>query len=93
MNIGLDFDKTYTLDPELWNAFIVAARARGHQVICVTMRYHQEGDDVRMMLGDLVDDIIFTKRKAKSPYVDNRGLQIDVWIDDSPHWILLDAAG
>ena len=91
MIIGLDFDKTYTLDPKLWNIFISAAHKRGHKIICVTMRYEHEGEEVKNMLGDLVNEIIFTKRKAKSPYVENRGVKIDIWINDMPYWIIMDS--
>ena len=91
MIIGIDFDNTYTLDPALWNEFIKHAQYRGHTVVCVTMRYEAEGEVVKSMLGPLINDIIFTKRKAKGPYVENRGIKIDVWIEDSPHWILMDS--
>ena len=40
--IGLDYDGTYTVDPDLWLRFVRQAKDRGHEVICVTMRYPEE---------------------------------------------------
>lgn len=31
---GLDFDDTFTADPELWALFIREAQAKGHRVYC-----------------------------------------------------------
>ena len=87
MNIALDYDDTYTRDPRLWDAFISVAKARGHTVVFVTMRHPHEPIEVS-------DDhtVHYTGRKAKKQFMDDRLDQIDVWIDDSPHWILMDAA-
>lgn len=96
--IVIDFDGTYTADPELWDVFLVAARERGHKIICATMRHEDlEGDEVKEALADKVDKIIFTGREAKHSIVQTALLNdgydlIDVvqrmiWIDDNPHWI------
>lgn len=45
--IALDYDKTYTADPVLWETFIAAAKHRGHSVIIATMRYPEEGAEVQ----------------------------------------------
>jgi len=80
MRIALDYDNTYTLDPSLWNGFIKAAQARGHDVRIVTMRYPHE------TIQSAPVDVTYTSRKAKSSAV-----SADVWIDDSPCWIYQDA--
>ena len=36
--ISLDYDHTFTADPDLWVSFIKAAELRGHRVIMVTWR-------------------------------------------------------
>jgi len=76
MLIALDYDKTYTADPVLWDEFIRSAQARGHTVKIVTMRYESEA-----IISPPVE-VIYTSRNAKSGY-----LKADIWIDDSPHWI------
>lgn len=86
MIIALDYDQTYTKDPELWNFFIRKAFKRGHQIICVTMRYVYEGEDVINSVGKECN-IIFTGRKAKLSYLHERQIKPDVWIDDNPMWL------
>ena len=89
---ALDYDGTYSEDPELWQAFIALARQRGHRVMCVTMRYEHENAQVEWQLGGKVDRIVYTGRKAKAKHMKHLGLAPDVWIDDEPHWVLADAA-
>lgn len=81
MNIAIDYDGTYTEDPALWNGFISQAMERGHNVTCVTMRYPHE--PIEMPCA-----VFYTSRKAKA-----RAFDADIWIDDSPHWLLSDANG
>jgi len=83
MRIALDFDKTYTLDPPMWNAWIDMARKRDHEVICVTMRYPSESIEMPC-------EVVYTSRQAKGPFMLALDRKPDVWIDDSPHWIFTD---
>ena len=80
MIIALDYDKTYTVDPELWISFIETAQSRGHDVKIVTMRYPEETID------NVPCDVVYTSRQAK-----RKCFSADIWIDDSPHWIFEDA--
>jgi hypothetical protein len=91
MLLALDFDETYTLDPEFWDLLIAAAKHRGHSVICATMRHEHEGEEIIAALGDKVEAIIFTGRKAKHANVHEQGYYPSVWIDDSPHWLYEDS--
>lgn len=91
MLIALDYDDTYTHDPVLWDAFIANAKARGHEVICVTMRYAKEGMPVVKALSSKVDAIVFTGRTAKARSVHSLGYYPNVWIEDNPNLILQDA--
>lgn len=92
MLIALDYDETYTADPEFWDMVISAAEYRGHTVICATMRHEHEGADVIAALGKKVEKIIFTGRKAKHEFVQKAGYYPSVWVDDSPHWLFQDSA-
>jgi hypothetical protein len=92
MMLALDYDETYTRDPAFWDAVIQMATQRGHSVICATMRYEHEGQDVVRDLGNKVESIIFTGRKAKYGAVSSAGYVPHIWIDDNPHWIYIDAA-
>ena len=91
MLIALDYDETYTEDPEFWDLVIGLAVTHGHSVICATMRHRHEGEDVIENLGKKVEKIIFTGRKAKLQSVHEAGYYPSVWIDDSPHWIHQDS--
>lgn len=90
MRLSLDFDKTYTLDPPTWDRVVRVFRDAGHEVWVVTMRFDagSEADEVHQALAGKVDGFIFTGRKAKLPYVESIGHKIDVWMDDSPYWLL-----
>ena len=76
--------------PVAWLEFIKLLKSRGHTVICVTMRYSDEGAQVVRDLAKHIE-IYFTGRKAKREYMYSKGIRIDVWIDDSPQWVLMDA--
>ena len=80
MLIALDYDKTYTADPVLWDDFIVAAKARKHNVKIVTMRTPSEA----IQVGGV--DVVYTSRQAKIKHI-----PADIWIDDNPAWVYQDA--
>lgn len=92
MNVALDWDDTYTRDPQMWNDIIGIMQHAGHTVYCVTMRAAAEGRAVKEALESRVDGIFFTARRAKRDFMNSRGINIDVWIDDSPAFVLMNAA-
>ena len=83
-SFALDYDGTYTADPDLWDKFIDLCEERGHTVTIVTMRYPSEG------IGGRVDAVIYTSRKAKVAYCESIDRHFDIWIDDNPKWLLND---
>jgi len=89
MLIALDYDGTYTLDPEFWNTFIINSKKRNHKIIIVTMRYPHEGEEVEEQIKEC--SIIYTSRKAKKSFLERMGIFPDVWIDDNPEWIYIDS--
>jgi len=90
MRISLDYDFTYTQDPELWDEFIASAKKRGHEVVCVTMRSRDEAQEIIDKFGDDVP-VHCTNRIAKVPFMNHMGIPINIWIDDSPEWLLNNA--
>jgi len=86
MIIALDYDKTYTADPEMWNLFITMCRQRDHKVICLTMRRYPE-EQIKIPFVD----ITYTDRRAKKAYADENGIWVDIWIDDKPAYLFEDA--
>ena len=91
MNIALDYDRTFTEDPEGWLEFANIMRARGHQIVGVTMRFPYETAGMVREYMTACDKIFFTSRTAKKDYMKKVGVHIYVWIDDMPEWILGDA--
>lgn len=93
MIICIDLDGTFTRDIQLWSAFIRLARGSGHTVITATMRHPREKCPLYYTLKMEVQEFYFTCRNAKAEYLERKGVYPDIWIDDSPHWILNDADG
>lgn len=97
MIIAIDYDDTYTKDPDLWLAFIEKAQARGHKVILVTMRDNAEAGpswgpiDERLLF--VVDHVYYTDLVAKKRHLANLGITVDIWIDDMPEWVVFNAKG
>ena len=91
MHISLDFDDTYTRDPQMWNKFINLAKLSGHNVYCVTFRFPEQSQQVYESIGQVIgnDCCYFTAYTAKRSYMQSKGIMIDVWIDDMP--MLIDA--
>lgn len=94
MNIALDYDGTYTNDPNLWLRFILDCQAAGHSVWIVTMRYPSEcGEDMfDQRIKGLLVPVVATSRTAKKEFCRKLGIVIHVWIDDHPEAVLNDAS-
>jgi hypothetical protein len=90
--IALDYDQTCTLNIPFWAKFIDDALLAGFQVLIVTMRYQWECDDIDPRISNRCD-ILPTARQAKKEYCEAAGIYPAIWIDDSPHFIFLDAQG
>jgi len=91
MNIALDYDGTYTMDPDLWLPWVYGAITRGHTVYLVTMRYPSECMNLEPKLIATGLHIYPTSRRAKRPFMEHSGVKIDVWIDDNPRAVEEDA--
>jgi hypothetical protein len=87
MNIALDFDDTYTRDPELWDQFISNALARKHDIRIVTFRKRIMTDPALDYLA-LTIPVIYTEYTQKRAFTNKMDWIVDVWIDDSPEFIV-----
>lgn len=85
LTIGLDYDDTYTADPELWNKFIGLAKARGHKVVCVSCRKESEENRTEM---NVPCALYLTDMAPKKWHMEQNGIDVDVWIDDCPEGVL-----
>lgn len=93
MNLGLDYDDTYTRHPEMWDKVIRDMRSFGHKVYLVTWRSEGESGEVYRKLGNKLDGVYPTNRLAKEAFMYAQGIRIDVWIDDNPRAILHNMEG
>lgn len=89
MIIALDYDDTYTVDPEFWKTVIDAAISRNHTIICVTARDKNPENEIELKnnLPNYID-IYFTNFYPKNDFMRCHNIAVDVWIDDSPGWIV-----
>ena len=93
MNIGLDYDDTFTRDPAGWASVVKLLASRCHNVYIVTWRDEQECVQVHadMQYWKVeCEGIYATDRKAKEQFMYAKGICIDVWIDDNPRAIIQD---
>lgn len=88
MIIALDYDNTFTRDPDFWDDFVMLARAYDHECVLVTGRSDDGimGDEVKKKVGDLMP-IVFAGREWKREAALRKGWKVDVWIDDSPEHV------
>jgi hydroxymethylpyrimidine pyrophosphatase-like HAD family hydrolase len=88
MIIAIDYDGTYSADPETFDKVIDLFIAAGHTVICVTGRSNDGVMDVpvRESIGKKVK-CIFAGVGFKLEEAGNQGYKVDIWIDDRPQWI------
>lgn len=88
MNIAIDYDDTYTADPVLWDCFIPVAMLQGHTVFIVTCRVDDSHNrECVRVPGIPAHRHNFTGHAAKRWFMEQKGIHIDVWIDDRPETI------
>jgi hypothetical protein len=84
--IGLDYDDTYSLDPAFWNHVIAFAKDCGHKVVCVTCRPETEESAADCDIPGVLT--YFTNMAPKAWHMKEKGIEVDVWIDDHPDCVL-----
>lgn len=88
MIVAIDYDNTYTADPETWNKVIHLFLTTKHTVICVTGRDNTEAmsSPVMSSVGRLIP-VIFAGTSWKRVAAEKAGYKVDIWIDDTPESI------
>lgn len=86
MIIAVDYDNTYSADPETFDQVIKVFQAAGHTVICVTARPETMGQSVLNSIGKLVP-VVFAGVDWKREAAERRGYKVNVWIDDMPEMV------
>lgn len=91
MKIALDWDDTFTRDPEFWAGVIRSALQKEHEVRIVTFRSSDQIGDIKETLLSVDLDnlsLVTTGGVQKMEYCESIGWVPDVWIDDSPEFIV-----
>jgi hypothetical protein len=84
MKISIDYDNTFSCDPEGWCQVIDLLKSRGHEVICITKRPAWKMQEVI----DSVPVPVIGADRFKIEAAIKAGHKIDVWIDDKPETII-----
>lgn len=87
MLIAIDYDETYTRNPQMWDKVIDTLLWHGNKVICTTSRRETMGnwEEIGRELPTI--PIVFCNYRAKAGEVRKAGYCVDIWIDDNPHSI------
>ena len=88
LTFAIDYDGTWSADPEAFIAFSSILRQRGHRVIIVTARVAGRGiGEVWKYCEAHVDRILSSGADYKRDYAESQGEKVDIWIDDMPGMI------
>ena len=89
LTIAIDYDDTYTADPPFWNKVIELAKDHGHNMICITARRNIL-EHRRELINSLPEGIetYFSYDEPKADFIKRQNIVVDIWIDDSPGWIV-----
>jgi hypothetical protein len=88
LRIAIDYDDTFTADPVFWAKFIGKAREFGHLPMIVTCRHNTPETlhhiDEHLEEHGCMVPVFMSSLVAKRPYMEDRGINVDIWIDDKP---------
>ena len=91
LTISMDFDRTFAADPQLWGEFARKAVADGNTVVMISRRPESDREQVMSTLGDYADAfsqvLLVGGDTLKADAADAAGINVDVWVDDSPQTI------
>jgi hypothetical protein len=82
MTIALDYDQTYTRDPDFWDEVIAAGKRRGHDFVCVTQRPNPPGSAKFERVPSI--PVVCAGEHFKADAARAAGYRIAIWIDDMP---------
>lgn len=94
ITFAIDYDRTYSRAPELFNKIIALIKADGHRVFIVTARCGNGHDSVclenQKELAEATAGsgckVVFTDLAAKDWHMVRKlGIKVDIWIDDTMH--------
>jgi HK97 family phage portal protein len=94
LTISVDFDQTFSADPELWGSFALDAVEAGNTVVMITRREDtpENQSAIAETLGDYAEAfstvLLIGPETLKDDAAQKAGISVDVWIDDSPQTVM-----
>lgn len=77
----MDYDGTFTANPQAWTRIIEILQAAGADVICITSRFPN------VPITDMPVPVYYSCGQPKWEFAQERDLKVDIWIDDIPFCI------
>ena len=88
--ISIDWDDTYTADPETFAGIVEDLREAGHQVGVITRRYDTIENRIEISKAEAeFDFMLFAGAASKQEAAEAAGITVDIWIDDKPQTIAM----
>jgi HK97 family phage portal protein len=91
LTISIDFDRTFSADPQLWGEFARKSVAEGNTVVMISRRPEEDRQVVTDTLGEYADAfsqvLLVGGDTLKAEAAQAAGIDVDVWVDDSPQTI------
>lgn len=86
--VAIDYDDTYTLNPKLFESIAQFFALHEFEVLIVTYRPTSVPIECVTTIP-----VHYTDGRAKDKFMRSLGINIDVWIDDSPITVVQDREG
>lgn len=87
MNIMIDYDGTFGAAPADWMDVIEMMQSRGHRYVLVTSRGMDTPVEHDYWFAEKGIPVVYCEYRAKKDVCLERGIPIDIWIDDNPYYI------
>lgn len=88
---AVDYDGTMTADIQSFLKILNILLLAEHTVYIVTMRYDNDKERIDPRWIPEGVTVHYTGRQAKQPYMEGLDIKVNIWMDDNPHWILVDS--
>lgn len=86
--VAFDFDQTISDHPTFFLSIMESFEKAGFHVIVVTYRLSHVFPEDLDFLVEKGYAVYFTGHKAKRKFMSEKGIQVDIWVDDEPQSIV-----
>jgi len=86
--VAVDFDQVISDNHQGWLQILYLLKQVGYEVIIVTYRSPKKDAFELDFLSKAGYTIYFTNHVAKKDYLKEKGINVDIWVDDCPESIL-----